>query len=115
MTVPGQPPLTHHLGYAVRDAEATAKRYTELLGGEFRLMPPYTIKTIDGIEGGLKVYYGAFAGAVVELIETTWGRSPHLDWLEEHGEGIQHLGMYVPDMVQATREMMEKGGEIRWI
>jgi methylmalonyl-CoA/ethylmalonyl-CoA epimerase len=116
MTVATTKPLTHHLGYAVKDADAAAKRYTEALGAEFRLMPPYVIKNLQGEEAGLKVYYGAIAGMVIELIETTYGRSPHLDWLEEHGEGIQHLGLYVPDVVAATRDMIEnKGGQIRWV
>ena len=31
------------------------------------------------------------------------------------GEGVQHLGLYVPDVVAATKDLLEKGGEIRWV
>ena len=115
MTVRTDLPVAHHLGFAVRDADATAEAYTRLLGGEFRLMPPYPVKNMKGEDCELRVYYGAIAGAVVEIIQTVKGETPHSDWVAEHGDGIQHLGVYVPDVVQATKEMLEKGGEIRWV
>lgn len=115
MTIRTGAPVYHHIGFAVRDADATAKAYTELAGGEFRLMPPYMVKNMKGEECELRVYYGAMAGSIVEIIQTVRGVTPHSMWVEEHGDGIQHLGMYVPDVVAATKEMIEKGAGIRWV
>jgi len=115
MTVRTDLPIAHHLGFAVRDADKTAEAYTRLLGGEFRLMPPYQVKSLEGEPAELRVYYGAIAGTIVEIIQTVKGNTPHGDWVKEHGDGIQHLGLYVPDVAAATREMLAKGGEIRWV
>jgi catechol 2,3-dioxygenase-like lactoylglutathione lyase family enzyme len=114
MTVSGLP-IAHHIGYAVRSADKTAEAYTRLTGAQFRLMPPYQVKSLEGEPAELRVYYGAVAGSIIEIIETVKGNTPHSDWVKEHGDGIQHLGLYVDDVQAATREMLAKGGEIRWV
>ena len=98
MTVQTDKPVAHHLGYAVYDAEATARRYERTLGAEFRLMPPYHVADQFGRPAELKVYYGSMAGLALEIIEVVKGNTPHSDWLKIHGEGIQHIGVYVPDL-----------------
>src|SRR5262245_32493483 len=98
MTLPLETPIAHHLGYAVRAADAAARRYERMLDATFRLMPPYQLTDLYGNPARLKVYYGAMAGIVIELIEVTEGKTPHNEWIREHGEGIQHLGVYVPDV-----------------
>lgn len=115
MTIPTGTPISHHIGFSVRDAEATAKRYEQMVGATFRLMPPYVLTDMYGHPAGLKVYYGAMAGMAVEIIETTSGTTPHSEWLREHGEGIQHIGLYVPDLLAATRDAVAKGGRIEWV
>ena len=115
MTIPTDRPIAHHLGFAVRDAEATAKRYERMVGAEFRLMPPYVLTDLYGHPATLKVYYGAMAGTVVEIIETTEGKTAHSEWVREHGEGIQHLGLYVPDVAAAARQAVADGGRIDWV
>lgn len=62
MTVPTDAPIAHHLGYAVRDADAAAHRYERLLDASFRLMPPYVLTDMYGHPAKLKVYYGAIGG-----------------------------------------------------
>ena len=115
MTVPTNAPIAHHIGYAVRDSEATAKRYERMLDAEFRLMPPYVLTDMYGNPAKLKVYYGAIAGLVVEIIEVTEGNTSHSDWVRQHGDGIQHLGLYVPDVVAAARKAVADGGRIDWV
>lgn len=53
----------------------------------------------------------ALSGTVpeIELIEPVDGPSIYLDWIEEHGYGIHHLG-YVVEDVAATIEVMEAAG-----
>jgi catechol 2,3-dioxygenase-like lactoylglutathione lyase family enzyme len=113
MTV--QNAIGHHLGFAVYDADATAAKYTQMLGGTFRLMPPYVLSNLYGRPGKLKVYYGAMNGYAIEIIETTEGVTPHSEWMRTHGEGIQHLGVYVPDVLDAAKQAIADGGRIEWI
>ena len=115
MTVPTPNPVAHHIGYAVYDADAAAKRYTKMLGAEFRLMPPYKVASNYGEPAELRVYYGAVAGLAVELIQVVSGNTPHSDWMKMHGEGIQHLGLYVPDVVEAARKAVADGGRLEWV
>ena len=44
-----------------------------------------------------------------ELIEPLDGPSIHADWLEERGEGFQHLAYAVPSLEQTTSEMEAAG------
>lgn len=115
MTVLTDKPVMHHLGFVVADADELANTYTSLLGAEFRLMPPYKVHSMAGEEAELRVYYGAIAGCIAEIIQPVSGDTPHQQWLDERGEGVQHLGLYVPDVAAATRELLEKGGDIRWV
>jgi len=115
MTIPLDAPIAHHLGFAVRNAEATALRYERMLGATFRLMPEYNVTDMYGRAAKMKVYYGAMAGMAIEIIEVVEGNTPHSDWIRDHGEGIQHLGVYVPDVVEATRKAVANGGRVEWI
>jgi 4-hydroxyphenylpyruvate dioxygenase-like putative hemolysin len=107
--------IAHHIGYAVRDATATAQRYEKMIGATFRLMPEYNVVDQYGKPARLKVYYGAMAGLAIEIIEVETGNTPHSDWIRQHGEGIQHLGVYVPDVVEAAKKAVANGGRIDWI
>ena len=115
MTIHTGKPVMHHLGFVVKDADEMANTYTNLLGAEFRLMPPYMVHSMAGEEAELRVYYGAIAGSIAEIIQPVRGDTPHQQWLDERGEGVQHLGLYVDDVVSATKDLLEKGGEIRWV
>ncbi len=115
MTVPAATHVAHHLGYAVYDAESTALRYERMLGATFRLMPPYMVADQYGRPAEMKVYYGAMAGLAIEIIEVVKGNTPHSDWIKQHGEGIQHVGVYVPDLLEATKKAVADGGRIDWI
>ena len=44
-----------------------------------------------------------------ELIEPVNGPSIHADWLEEQGEGFQHVAYAVPSLQQITSEMEAAG------
>ena len=108
-------PIAHHLGFAVHDADVTAARYTQMLGAKFKLQPIYELEDIYGRPAKLKVYYGAFAGMAIEIIEPFEGDTPHATFLREHGEGIQHLGIWVPDVKQATADLVAKGARLTWV
>lgn len=115
MTVPVKDPIAHHLGYAVHDAEATMQRYTQVLGAKFRLQPIYELQDLYNRPAKLKVYYGAMAGLAIEIIEVVEGVTCHSEWLRQHGDGIQHIGVWVPDVRKATAEAVANGGRVEWI
>ena len=108
-------PIAHHLGFAVYDADVTAARYTQMLGAKFKLQPIYELEDIYGRPAKLKVYYGALAGIAIEIIEPFEGETPHATFLRDHGEGIQHLGIWVPDVKKATADLVAKGARIDWV
>jgi hypothetical protein len=101
----------------VRDAEATRSRYAGLLGGvagswQVRQEAPKSIDpSLESSE--VKVIYGRYGGMTIELIEVLSGRGHYARWLEEHGEGVQHLGFWVQDIAESIRHALGSGAVIR--
>lgn len=103
-----------HVGYVVRNVDKTAKFFWEVLGigpWEFMEFGPNVeeYKYYGKTEKLLLKIAEARVGAVsIELIEPVSGPSPHRDFLEKHGEGMQHLGILVDDY-KDVREMINLG------
>jgi len=92
-----------HVGYVVRDLDKTAKFFWEVLGiGTWQFMEfgpnveeyKYYVKNEKLL---LKIAEARIGSISIELIESVSGPSPHRDFLEKHGEGMQHLGILVDD------------------
>ena len=113
MTLPSDQPIAHHLGFAAYDCRRMAELYEDLLGGAFRYSD-YACHNLAGEPARLKVAYGAIAGMLIEIIEVVEGEMPQSEFLREHGEGLQHLGLWVPDVVAATERALRKGAVIEW-
>jgi 4-hydroxyphenylpyruvate dioxygenase-like putative hemolysin len=47
--------------------------------------------------------------AVVELIEYLSGDTIHREFLAEHGEGIEHIGVYVPSLDEPLARLRSRG------
>jgi hypothetical protein len=47
-----------------------------------------------------------------ELIQVVEGKLPHNEFLETHGEGLQHLGFYSENYEEWKSKVKEKGIEI---
>jgi hypothetical protein len=45
----------------------------------------------------LRIAFGALGGVLLELLEPLDDRSPHAEFLSEHGEGLHHLAYLVAD------------------
>ena len=106
--------FAYHLGIVVRDREAACARYAELLGvpawhySEIsRPGVPVNPKTAGG-EGKLRIAFGRVPGMTFEIIEPS-GTIEHKMFLDEHGEGVQHIGVWTPDLQAAVRDAIAKG------
>jgi catechol 2,3-dioxygenase-like lactoylglutathione lyase family enzyme len=106
-----------HMGFVVRDLEATTERYSNLIGisrWHFRetdvLALPWDPKTSDG---HIKIAHGRTPGQTLELIQPDGGDTFASIFLREYGEGVQHLGFWVPDLRQAIRQAIANGATLR--
>ena len=100
----------------VRDLDASMKRYVEEFGiGPWRV---YTFSP-DWIEGmtfrgkeqgySMRLALADLGGMMYELIEPLQGPNSYGEFLDEHGEGLHHLGYFVDDLDAAMEEMKSKG------
>ena len=58
---------------------------------------------------GLRHAFGFSQAMQIELIQPLDGPSIFADHLAEHGEGLHHFGIYVPDHAQAVAEFRAQG------
>lgn len=105
------------IGYVVRDIEAAMNHWAHVLGvGPFVYKPDVTFAQIayrgTPVEGMTSAVAHAFSGDLdIELIQQV-SDSPSIyrDFLDEYGEGMQHLGVLVTDW----DAQMEKARKLNW-
>ncbi len=101
------------VGVVVRDVEKVIERLTEIGIGPFQQMtlPPEREEYFRD----KRMYadfniHGALMGNVqLELIQPVSGDSPHKEFLETQGEGIQHVMFAVDDLEKTIAHLEEKG------
>jgi methylmalonyl-CoA/ethylmalonyl-CoA epimerase len=86
------------IGVAVRDLEPALDLYTHGLGlGPFEIeeldLPGATDKEGRPAPARMRVATAPLGICEMELIETLYGRPPHAEFLDEHGEGMNHLNL----------------------
>lgn len=104
------------IGMCVKDLDKTMKYYTDTLG-----LGPWYIFDMDSPDAYYNGKYGEQRGqhtllavcemgpVVLELISVVSGYSVHRDFLEEHGEGVDHIAVPCDDIPAAVKEMEAKG------
>ena len=116
MTAPPSDLLAYHVGFVVRDLDAVAERYQRMLGidhwRKHNLSAPRVSWDPRSTDAKLKIAFGRAAGQTFELIQVLEGRTPHLDFLEQHGEGIQHIGLWTADVRAAVEHAVAAGGRV---
>jgi catechol 2,3-dioxygenase-like lactoylglutathione lyase family enzyme len=116
MTAPPGDLVAYHVGFVVRDLDAVADKYQRLLGVErWRVHELRTAKVAfdaRSTDARLKIAFGRGAGLTFELIQVLEGRTPHLDFVEKHGDGVQHIGFWTPDVRAAVQRAVKEGGRI---
>lgn len=104
------------LGIVVRDIQASMEHYWRVLGiGPWKVYtngpPPLRNVTYHGRPASYRVRV-ALAQAdsmVYELIQYLEGDSIHRDFLASDGEGIEHVGIYVPNLDDALAGLRNQG------
>jgi catechol 2,3-dioxygenase-like lactoylglutathione lyase family enzyme len=107
-----------HIGVVVRDMEKAVARLTALGIGPFEPWPfPPDVK--EKFRG--KPFYpgrrvtirkARIGNMELELIQPISGKSPHREFLEQKGEGIQHLGFIVDNLEEEVARLTARGSGI---
>jgi len=103
------------IGLIVRDVEATAQAYAELLGvavPQWFLTDPeeeaHTRYRGAPTEARAKLAFFRLGNLQLELIEPVGGPSTWREFLEAHGEGVHHIAFEVEDMQDQVAALAEK-------
>lgn len=105
-----------HVCIVVRDVEKTAGVFTEMFGiGPWRITLAHTPSSRASVHGEPVEYTLKFGNARVgpirlELVETVEGKTIYQEFLEEHGEGLHHIGVPTPLPFETELEKWRKLG-----
>lgn len=107
-----------HIGVVIKDMNKTIERLTALGIGPFtpRILPPDAKETYRGEpftpSKRVTIQITKIGNMELELIQPIDGKSPHQEFLDQRGEGIQHLGIFVDNLDESVKELTAKGSEI---
>jgi catechol 2,3-dioxygenase-like lactoylglutathione lyase family enzyme len=106
------------VAFVVRDFDAALARWSAVAGAA-----PFRCWTFGAADHERCEYRGGPTGFAsllalndqapqIELIQPLTGPSAHADWLEQHGEGLHHLGVIVDSVTDAVAEAAAAGFEV---
>ena len=100
----------------VKDLKASMERYRSTLGITSFEVFAFDTRAIPGItyrgkpaDYRVQVATAKLGSWEFELIENLRGESIYQEFLDEHGEGVQHIGMIVDDFDKACAHLVESG------
>jgi len=108
------------IGYAVRDVDA-AVRHFEAMNGPARELSRFQVTMGadcayryrgEPATCRLDVALVTVGGLDHEFIQVLEGRHPTADFIAEHGEGINHVALYVADLSPHADRFAAAGGAI---
>ncbi len=100
------------IGIVVKDADKVAESWSSMFG-----IGPWTSQETGGTDAKgrpwkAKMVFTSLGSVQLELIECVEGRLFHSRFLEEHGEGIHHLGFYVDDVDSEAARLVAQGAKV---
>ncbi len=114
-----------HICVVVRDVEKTAGAFAEKFGiGPWRIRVVHTPSSRASVRGEpvdytLKFGHARVGPVTLELVETVEGKTIYQEFLEEHGEGIHHIGVPTPVPFDAELEKWRGQGieplQVNWM
>jgi methylmalonyl-CoA/ethylmalonyl-CoA epimerase len=108
-------PEPTHIGYVTRDIERTMENFQKYFGLESfkKMVPDYFNRQYHGKPGDFKMQlaFARVGNIVYELIQVLQGKTIYEDFMNEHGEGIHHLGYEISDLAKWTEAYGKVGIE----
>ncbi|OJX40785.1 MAG: hypothetical protein BGO78_10655 [Chloroflexi bacterium 44-23] len=110
-------PNVDQIGIVVRDLHGMVATLKQLLGIEdFRIME-WPVEGIDpeatyhGEPGNFKLLLGfaTIGNTQLEIVQPLEGQNIYSDFLEEHGPGLHHFRLTVPDFDERVEDLKAKG------
>ena len=104
------------IGIVIRDMDKTIERLTSLGMGPFEDMalPPDREEWFRDkrMYADFRICKAMIGDVEIELIQPLDGDSPHKEFLNSKGEGIQHIGCAVEDVQKETDKLTKQGVEV---
>jgi 4-hydroxyphenylpyruvate dioxygenase-like putative hemolysin len=95
-----------HLGIVAKDLDQTMNQYSGMFGIE-------AWHRSKARFNGLEMAYGLGPGQSIELFQVTGPGDSHIhQFFNEHGEGVQHIGVWAEDVPSAARKAIDAGAEL---
>jgi methylmalonyl-CoA/ethylmalonyl-CoA epimerase len=117
--IAGRPP--GQIGIVVRSLDRALERYAGVWGLSPWRCWTYGPETVPdlGLRGEPAEYEMNIAlwgeSPQIELIEPVRGPSIYHEWLDDHGEGLHHIGIHVPDLDDGLSAMAREGhAPVQW-
>lgn len=105
------------IGIVVKDLDATIAKLTSYGVGpyEYRQVPDGAKEYFRGqpMDARFKIAATNLGGIELEFIQPVEGQSPHQEFLDEKGEGIQHLAFAVDNLEENVKDLTEKGASVQ--
>ena len=102
-----------HLGVVVRDLGRAIKHFQSMGFGPFVSNPSEVVtdRKVYGKPANIKLRgaEGVLSGIKFEVIQPVEGNSVQKEFLENKGEGINHIGFIVDDLEGEVKKMEERG------
>ena len=97
--------VAFHIGIVVHDLDAVIDRYRRMLGIDlWHVRDNEQTKLAYGGRDGV--------GLAFELIQPKTDDGQMAEFLREHGEGVQHLGVWTPDLLGSLQAAVAEGGTL---
>ena len=101
------------VGVVVRDMDKAIERLASLGIGPFqpKLLPPNTKEWFRGkpLKAKLNIKSTMMGDTELELVQPIEGDSPHQEFLDSKGEGIQHIAFAVDDLDKEVDQLTKQG------
>jgi methylmalonyl-CoA/ethylmalonyl-CoA epimerase len=104
------------IGYVVQDIDQAVKEYYECFGiGGWQMytygqpLVSYARRNGKPLEYQAKIALSYFGETRIELIQQIKGDTVYQEFIERHGFGVHHLGIYVSDIAPMLKEAEEAG------
>ena len=104
------------VGLVVGDMDKALKRFSALGFGPFapKMLPPGAKQWIRGKPSHpeVKIYTTMIGEIELELCQPISGESPHQEFLDSKGEGIQHVMFAVDDLEKEIDRLTKQGATV---